>query len=179
MKIILHCCCAPCSVSCLDSLQAENIKPLLYWYNPNIHPYKEYTLRRDCLIKFANNEKQEIMIIDEYGLRLFIDTVYQQTKSFCEKCYEIRLEKTASFAAQQGYHAFTTTLLISPYQNHELIESIGKKAAEKYGVKFLYRDFRPLFKEGQSAARKKGMYMQNYCGCIFSEEERFSRSVSK
>ena len=112
---------------------------------------------------------------DEYGLRAFLDKVMPETKDRCKKCYSMRLEKTAAFAAQEGYDSFGTTLLISPYQDHEAIKLAGEEAAEKYGVNFLYRDFRPLFRESQSNARAKGFYMQKYCGCIFSEEERYNK----
>ena len=84
-----------------------------------------------------------------------------------------RLEETARFAAENGYDSFSTTLLISPYQNHELIIKTAQAMAKKYHVTFLYRDFRPYFKEGQEKARDMGLYMQKYCGCVFSEEDRF------
>jgi len=192
MELLLHCCCAPCSVSCVKALRGGNIEPHLYWYNPNIHPYTEYVLRRDCLLSFADNEKLELSLLDEYGLRLFLYEMYEEIKtpSFlatrretsrgkrCEKCYSTRLEKTASFAAEKGFSAFSTTLLISPYQNHDMIKQTGEEASAKHGVAFFYRDFRALFREGQAAARAKGMYKQKYCGCVFSEEERFSELFS-
>ena len=171
--LILHCCCAPCSVSCIDSLRAENIEPHLFWYNPNIHPFTEYKSRYDCLINFAESEKLELTANNTYGLRLFLDRVFPKVDERCEKCYRLRLEETASAAAQKGFTAFTTTLLISPYQDHNAVKRIGEEFAAKYGVEFFYRDFRPLFREGQNSARSRGMYMQKYCGCVFSEEERY------
>jgi len=186
MKLLLHCCCAPCSVSCIGSLRAEKIEPHLFWYNPNIHPYTEYKSRRDCLNEFAKSEKLALTSVDEYGLRVFLNEVYSQTDGDlishpqrCKKCYRMRLEKTASFAAQERFSAFSTTLLISPYQDHEEIKRQGEEMAEKYGVEFLYRDFRPLFREGQAGARAANMYMQKYCGCVFSEEERYLSKSSQ
>jgi len=180
MKLLLHCCCAPCSVSCVSSLREENIEPHLFWYNPNIHPYTEYKSRMDCLKEFAKNKNLNLTLINEYGLKEFLSEVYSQTdgnansrQGRCKECYRMRLEKTAKFAAQEGYTVFSTTLLISPYQEHEEIKRVGEELAEKYGIEFLYRDFRPLFREGQSAARTENFYMQKYCGCIFSEEERY------
>ena len=173
MKLLLHCCCAPCSVSCVAALRSEGNEPELFWFNPNIHPYTEYKSRRDSLSEFAANEKLKLKMIDEYGLRQFLDTVDHNDKKRCEKCYRIRLEKTASAAAQEGYSAFSTSLLISPYQNHEALRRIGEEAAAKYGVSFFYRDFRPLFRESQSQGRTLGFYIQKYCGCVFSEEERY------
>jgi len=179
MKLLLHCCCAPCSVSCVGSLRAENIEPRLFWYNPNIHPYTEYKSRKDCLNEFAKSEKLALTSVEEYGLREFLNEVHSQDSDSishpqrCKKCYRMRLEKTAFFAKQEGFSAFSTTLLISPYQDHEEIKRQGEETAEKYGVEFLYRDFRPLFREGQTNARAANMYMQKYCGCVFSEEERY------
>jgi len=183
-SLFLHCCCAPCSVSCVKSLRAEGIEPELFWYNPNIHPYTEYKSRLGCLREFAHNMNLELMMIDEYGLHLFLKEVWQANfddnkESRCLKCYKLRLEKTVFFAVQEGYKAFSTTLLISPYQNHEAIKLIAEDLASKYGIEFLYRDFRPLFREGQAEARSADMYMQKYCGCIFSEEERYEKKITQ
>jgi len=178
MKLLLHSCCAPCTVSCTASLREEKIEPCLFWYNPNIHPYTEYRSRRDCLKSFATDEKLELALVDEYGLRLFLKEV-SSVPNRCEKCYSIRLEKTAVFAKENGFSAFSTTLLISPYQDHEAIVRIGTEEGEKHGVEFFYRDFRPLFREGQSAAKAKNLYMQKYCGCIFSEEERYLKNQAE
>lgn len=91
----------------------------------------------------------------------------------------MRLEQTAKYAKENGYDAFSTTLLISPYQNHEALKQIGEELAQKYNLIFLYRDFRPGFREGQNEARELGLYMQKYCGCIFSEEDRYSKQIKK
>jgi tRNA A37 threonylcarbamoyladenosine dehydratase len=180
MKLLLHCCCAPCSVSAVKSLREEEIEPELFWYNPNIHPCLEYNERRDCLKNFAEDENLELINLKEkFGLRFFLNEVSRDLDRRCEKCYLMRLEKTASFAAGNGYDKFSTTLLISPYQNHEAIKRIAEEAAVKYKIEFLYRDFRPLFREGQSRAREKNFYMQKYCGCVFSEEERYFRSNTR
>jgi predicted adenine nucleotide alpha hydrolase (AANH) superfamily ATPase len=179
MKILLHCCCAPCLVQCAESLAGEQIKPDLFWYNPNIHPYMEYKNRRDTLVQYAADQNLDLTLFDEYGLRSFIygvgpeDTGGGDRPARCAWCYSTRLEKTAALAAERGYDAFCTTLLISPWQDHEGIRRAAEAAAEKHGVDFLYRDFRPRFREGQAEARALGFYMQKYCGCIFSEEERY------
>ena len=178
-KLLLHTCCAPCSVYCVKSLRDEGIEPALFWYNPNIHPCAEYKSRLGSLCEFADNEKLTLAQTGEYDLRLFLKEVYPEDENRCLKCYKIRLEKTASFASQEGYSAFTTTLLISPYQDHDAIKRAGEEAAAKHGVEFLYRDFRPHFREGQAQARSRGFYMQKYCGCIFSEEERYNKKLSQ
>ncbi|MCL2764409.1 MAG: epoxyqueuosine reductase QueH [Treponema sp.] len=174
MDVLLHCCCAPCSVSCVKSLCDEKKSVSLFWYNPNIHPYTEYALRRDCIIEFSKNCNFDLEMTDEYSLQLFLKEVYIDMKKICRNCYRIRLEKTASLAAHKGFKSFSTTLLVSPYQDHEQIKNLGEEISCKYKIDFLYRDFRPLFREGKALARTQNMYMQKYCGCIFSEEERYS-----
>ncbi|AEF85213.1 uncharacterized conserved protein [Treponema primitia ZAS-2] len=173
MKLLLHTCCAPCSVQCLETLRAEDIRPDLFWYNPNIHPYTEYKARRDTLAQFVADIGLNLLMEDEYGLRSFLAGLGQDYTNRCTFCYRLRLEKTASFAAARGYDCFSTTLLISPYQKHDLIREAAEGMAEKYGIPFFYRDFRPGFREGQKQARERGFYIQKYCGCIFSEEERY------
>ena len=174
-KILLHSCCAPCSLQFVKALNEEKILPDLHWYNPNIHPFTEYRSRRDSLQEFAGKAGLSLVMEDEYGLRVFVKEVELNTKpSFrCVFCYRLRLEKTAALAAEKGYDAFSATLLISPYQDHELIREIGEELSAVYGVEFFYRDFRPRFRQGQKEAREAGYYMQKYCGCIYSEEERY------
>ena len=179
MKTLLHICCAPCSVACIEQLREEKIEFDGFWYNPTIHPFTEYKLRRDTLCDFAREEHFKLILDDEYGLRKFASATYPTFQNRCSYCYDWRLSRTAEYAKQNGYDSFSTTLLISPYQNHELIVELANKYAEQYGIEFLYRDFRPRFRDGQSKAREKGMYMQKYCGCVFSEEERYQKKIEK
>jgi predicted adenine nucleotide alpha hydrolase (AANH) superfamily ATPase len=179
MKLLLHACCAPCATLCVKSLREEEIDICLFWHNPNIHPYSEYEARCDCLSEFCSKEKLQLEMRDEYGLRHFLSAVFHAMDKRCEICYSLRLEKTASFAAKNGYQAFSTSLLISPYQKHEEIKRAGEDAASRHGVSFLYRDFRPLFRESRENAKAMGMYMQKYCGCVFSEEERHLKKNEK
>lgn len=178
MKLLIHTCCAPCSVYCIDSLRAENIEPTLFWYNPNIHPYIEYKTRRDCLREYAKKVSIELILKEEYGLDDFCRNVSGDIKKRCVNyCYPKRLSETVRFAAEYGYTAFTTTLLVSPYQKHEELKKICEKLAEESGIDFLYRDFRVGFYDGQKKACEMGLYMQKYCGCIFSEEERYRKQI--
>ena len=164
MKVLLHTCCAPCSVKCIDELQKSGEEPTIFWFNPNIHPYTEYKIRKNTLIEYSKTKNLQIIIEENYGLREFIKSVYPDFNSRCKYCYSVRLEKTAQKARELGFDYFSTTLLISPYQNHEMICEVAESVAKKYGVKFLYKDFRPFFREGQKIARELGMYMQKYCG---------------
>ena len=180
MKLLMHTCCAPCSVYCIDSLRNEGIEPTVYWYNPNIHPYMEYKTRRDTLKEYSESIGIKAIFHENYGLREFCKNVVGDLDNRCANyCYKVRLEETAKYAKENGYDAITTTLLVSPYQNHELIKKLGEQIAEEYGLTFIYRDFRIGFREGQAKARELGLYMQKYCGCVFSEEDRYSKQIAK
>ena len=192
MLILLHSCCAPCSIGAVKALAEEGIKPDLYWYNPNIAPAPEYNSRLEALRTFGKED----------GLSLFVDERPKDSNPDdaghddadpgdarsdtdpgdantaeglepCIACYRKRLKRAALYALKNGYRAFTTTLLISPYQKHEEIANIGRELSSRCGIEFIYRDFRPLFRESQRQAKEAGYYMQKYCGCIFSEEERY------
>ena len=180
MKLLLHTCCAPCSVYCIDSLRKEEIEPTVYWFNTNIHPYMEYKARRDCLKKYTESIDVKAIFEENYGLDEFCKQVIGDLQNRCKNyCYPVRLEQTAKYAKENGYTHFSTTLLVSPYQNHEALIEVANQMAKKYGVEFLYRDFRVGFREGQSKARELGLYMQKYCGCIFSEEDRYQKKIEK
>ena len=168
-KLLLHSCCAPCSVYCVDTLRAEGIEPTSLWFNPNIHPWTEYDARRRTLLEYGEKEHLAVHILEDYGLRDFVRAVSADIDHRCAHCYTIRLGTAAKYAADHGYDAFTSSLLISPYQDHELLKAVGETMGKKYGVPFYYRDFRPGFREGQNKAREMGLYMQKYCGCIFSD----------
>lgn len=180
MKLLLHTCCAPCSVYCIDTLRNEGIEPTVYWFNPNIHPYMEYKARRDCLNEYTKLINVEAIFEDDYGLKEFCKNVIGDLENRCVNyCYKVRLEQTVKYAKEHGYDSFSTTLLVSPYQNHEAIKELGEKLAKEYGIEFVYRDFRVGFREGQRKARELGLYMQKYCGCIFSEEDRYYDRILK
>ena len=178
-RVLLHTCCAPCSLSCIDPLRSEGIEPVAFWYNPNIHPWKEYQARRDCLITYAPTIGMEVRVQEDYGLREFVRHVAEDIDHRCTYCYEHRLEGTAKYAAEHGFAAFTSTLLASTYQNHEAIAAAAEKYAKQYGVEFLYRDFRPNFRAGNQRARELGFYMQKYCGCVFSEADRYQKQIDR
>ena len=173
MKTLLHICCAPCANQCIEVLQGDKAEVTGFWYNPNIHPFTEYRARRNTLREYAAAIGLPMIEKDEYALRPFVRAVAEDISHRCVKCYEMRLFETARQAKEGGFDSFTSSLFISPYQNHELMREVAERAASEYGVSFLYRDFRPYFRAGQDKARELGFYMQKYCGCIFSEEERY------
>ena len=142
--------------------------------------WNERTEITKAVITWVDDEYEyDLEIENEYGLRRFIEAVYPNWDNRCATCYALRFEETARYAAEHGYDQFTSTLFVSPYQNHELMRQICEQMAEKYGVKYLHRDFSPRFREGQDKARELGLYMQNYCGCVFSEEDRYRKRKKK
>ena len=173
MKTLMHICCAPCANMPIEVLRTDGIEVAGFWYNPNIHPFTEYRARRNCLQDYAKAIELPLIMKDEYGLRPFVREVAEDIEGRCVKCYEMRLFETAKTAAEGGFDSFTSSLFISPYQNHELMREVAERAAREYHVEFLYRDFRPYFKPGQERARELEMYIQKFCGCIFSEQERY------
>lgn len=178
-KILLHCCCAPCSLSCIEPLRAEQIEPVAFWYNPNIHPWKEYQARRDCLLSYAPTINLEVRVREDYGLCAFVEHVADDIGHRCVYCYRHRLAGTAQYAAEHGFSGFTTTLLASHYQDHDGIVQAAEQYAREFHVKFLYRDFRPNFRAGNQRARELGFYMQKYCGCVFSEADRYHKQIER
>lgn len=178
-ELLLHTCCAPCAIACIDSLRGEGLSPTGFFFNPNIHPFTEYRARQKALVDYARQMGLPLILQGDYGLRPFVMAVAGDLTNRCQYCYDARMNATAEYAAQHGFSSFTTTLLISPYQNHEKLVASAQRAAETFGVSFLYRDFRPLFREGQARARELLLYMQKYCGCVFSEEERYQKPNKK
>jgi len=176
MKILAHICCGPCGMAYSAGLANENITADYLWFNPNIHPFTEYQSRKKGAQFFAETSGFDFIVPadSKYALQPFLAAVWDNLDAKCEKCYTMRLEYTAKHAAAAGYTAFTTTLLASPYQDFDTICAIGNAAANAHGIDFFVRDYRTGYRAGLGAARNAGIYMQKYCGCIFSEEERYS-----
>lgn len=177
-KVLMHACCAPCSVSCIEILEEKGYEFDLFWFNPNIHPYKEYEKRLETLKEYTESLNLNLHIKDEYSLEDFVKKQLINLEDRCTRvCYNLRLSEAAEFASENGFSMYTTTLLVSPYQNREKIIEIGNYYGEKYGVEFIAPNFSERFWEGQRKAREIGMYMQKYCGCIFSEAERYKKNT--
>lgn len=176
MEMLLHICCAPCATYTVQALRDEGFEPVGYFYNPNIHPFTEYRRRLETLQQYAEAVELDVVYRDEYMLEDFIKQA-MEVEDRCQLCYTFRLEAAARQASDMGIPIFTSTLLISPYQKHEVIKDIGKGFASDYGVDFHYRDYRPGYKETYQMCRDMGLYRQGYCGCIFSEKERYYRKL--
>jgi predicted adenine nucleotide alpha hydrolase (AANH) superfamily ATPase len=154
-------------------LKEEGVDITSLWFNPNIHPYTEYRSRYESLVKLTELENIPLISIKDYDIVKFTRSVYGIEDKRCRYCYESRMEIVAKTAKENGFDAFCTTLLVSPYQKHELLKEVCEEMAKKYEIDFYYRDFREGFREGQAIARDIGLYMQKYCGCIYSEEDRY------
>jgi len=171
MKLLLHTCCAPCLAYPLEVLRNAGFQVTGFFYNPNIHPLAEYLKRKEALAVLAPGIE---MLYPEYSPREFFRAVNlkEEAPERCSICWRQRLKKTAQAAKAAGFEYFTTTLLVSPYQDQELLKKIGNEIAQEEGVEFYYADFRPGFRPAHDAAKAKGVYCQRYCGCIYSEIER-------
>ena len=172
--MLLHICCGPCSMFVIDDLREyfkdeEDFKLWGLYANPNIHPYDEFMRRLENADKACAIKGIPLSVITDFDQASweFFDGV--QTER-CKMCYRVRMDIAARFAAENGFQRFTTTLLVSPYQNHEEIRLAGEAAASRYGVEFFFRDYSAGFREGQRQAKEAGLYRQKYCGCILSKE---------
>ncbi|HAH20031.1 MAG: hypothetical protein A2Y00_09320 [Omnitrophica WOR_2 bacterium GWF2_43_52] len=174
MKILLHVCCAPCLIYPLEVLRQEGFSVEAYFYNPNIYPEEEFIKRKQVFLDFADTQGVPAHVAGYAPLEYATAVTEKESPRRCLQCWDIRLIATASFAKENNFTHFSTALLVSPYQDIEAIHTIGEAVAQKYGVGFLYRDFRPGFREAHAKARAMGIYCQKYCGCKCSLEERNS-----
>lgn len=175
MKILLHICCAPCSPFPVQELKNLGHEFQGFFYNPNIHPFKEYELRKETLEGYAREIRLGVYFSPLYDMETFLrEAVKEEEKgnNRCLYCYRKRLDQTAQWAKEEGHEAFTSTLLVSPYQKHDLIIQAAREVQAARNVEFLYRDFRPGWPFSREQTFFHGLYRQKYCGCIFSERER-------
>ena len=175
MKLLLHICCAPCSIYPVQVLRQENYDVMGFFYGSNIHPYQECLKRRQTLSDYADTIDLKLIISETYDLEHFLRNVVYREKDRCLFCYQERLRTTALMARRGKFDAYSTTLLYSKFQKHEIIKTIGQSVGQEVGIPFHYQDYRTGWKEGISTSKKLGMYRQQYCGCIYSEKERYFR----
>jgi len=172
--LLLHACCGPCITVVHRELTREGFDVTAYFYNPNIHPWKERERRLETLTRYASDMGIPLEVDGEYpleeNLRLLLGSADR-----CSACFSDRLEATARMASGMGIGSFSTTLTVSPYQDLSRIIRAGENARDKWGVEFIFRDYTPLYRESVRLSREAGMYRQPYCGCIFSERDRYLR----
>ncbi|PKL49834.1 MAG: hypothetical protein CVV37_07470 [Nitrospira bacterium HGW-Nitrospira-1] len=175
MKLLMHICCSNCSIYPFQSLLAKGIEVKGLWFNPNIHPCAEYAKRLESLEKLQGLRAFDVEYIDQYPLDEFLKAVVDQGTNRCAVCYAIRLDKTAETAHKMRLDGFTTSLLASPYQKFDIINKVGNEMAEKHGIAFYSEDFRKGWHISKTLSTELGLYKQKYCGCIYSEMERYRK----
>lgn len=174
MKMLLHVCCGPCAIMPVRRLLAEGVDLFGVFVNPNIHPYVEWERRSEAAKAVASQEHFQLLPRAEYNLAEWVRTVAFREGERCKICYYMRLRHVALMAKRGKFDGFSTTLLYSKFQKHKLIREIGESVGCEAGIKFLYRDWRKDWKDGVEASRSLGIYRQQYCGCIYSEWERYA-----
>ena len=176
MKLLLHTCCAPCAIYPVDLLRNDGIDVMGFFYRHNIHPYTECLKRQAALEAYAESVDLKVVYQKGYDLEGFIRNAVFREADRCDRCYYDRLKASALVARKGKFDGFTSTLLYSKFQKHELIKAIGESVGRETGVAFYYRDFRDGWKEGIRISKELDLYRQPYCGCIYSEKERYFRA---
>lgn len=179
MKVFLHVCCGPCTIYPLKVLREKGAEVTGHFYNPNIHPFKEFKRRLNTLKEYAKDIKLPLVLDSNYGLTDFVRKVAFHEAERCNICYLMRLEKTVILAKENGFDSFSTTLLYSRYQRHPYLITLCDKLSLKYEIPFFYQDFREGWQFGIDESKELEMYRQPYCGCIYSEQERYDKSLRK
>lgn len=176
-KVLLHTCCAPCLIYPLKRLRQDGFEVAAYYYNPNIHPPEEFVNRKKAVESLSKLYSLEVIYEPYQPSEFFRAVNFKETDpGRCAVCWEMRFKKTALAAREGGFGYFSTTLLVSPYQDQSLLAGIGSHIEEEENVDFYFEDFRPGFREAHNEARSKGIYCQKYCGCIYSQLERCKKS---
>ncbi|MFA5111374.1 MAG: epoxyqueuosine reductase QueH [Desulfobaccales bacterium] len=173
MKVLLHICCAPCTVYPAATLAALGHQVRGFFFNPNIHPYQEFARRIAAVESYAAQTGLPVIWDRSYHLEDFLRQIAFREQERCRFCYYLRLKAAARVARGGKFDAFTSTLLYSKFQNHELIRELAQQVVQEVGVPFYYLDFRQGWAEGRAKSKQMGLYKQQYCGCIFSERDRF------
>ncbi|MFH1991226.1 MAG: epoxyqueuosine reductase QueH [Pseudomonadota bacterium] len=176
MNILLHICCAPCVIYPLKILRKEGLEVMGFFYRHNIHPFRECLKRQEALESYAQMSNLRVIYQEGYDLEGFIQKIAFRESTRCAICYHERLKATALMAKRGKFDYFSTTLLYSKFQKHNDIKSIGEAVGKTVGISFYYHDFQEGWKEGVETSKSLGMYRQQYCGCIYSEKERYFKS---
>jgi predicted adenine nucleotide alpha hydrolase (AANH) superfamily ATPase len=173
MKVLLHICCANCAIYPVKTIREKGLDVMGFFYRHNIHPYTECLRRQEALQSYADRINLKMIYQEGYDLEGFIQNVVFREAERCNYCYHDRLRSTALLAKRGKFDYFSTTLLYSKHQKHDLIRAMGESIGKSTGIEFLYQDFREGWKEGIACSKQMGLYRQQYCGCIYSEKERY------
>jgi predicted adenine nucleotide alpha hydrolase (AANH) superfamily ATPase len=182
-KVLIHVCCAHCAAYTVEYWRQQGYETAGFWYNPNIHPHMEYQSRLESVKSLAEKINLPLIVSPDYDMVEYFRMVAGHETERCGECFDLRLAKTAAKALENGDDAFTTTLLISPHQKHDLIKEVGDRVAlrlvqgkrEAKGVEFLYADLRKRYSDSRHITKPMELYRQQYCGCVYSEWERYKQ----
>lgn len=176
MRLLLHTCCGPCLIYPLERLKGKHFTVSGFFYNPNIHNLAEYVNRRRAVEHLSRSAVLDVVYPQYLPTEFFRAVNLNEAKpARCLICWKLRLLRTAAFAKENGFDGFSTTLLVSPYQDQESVRRIGLEASSEAGIEFYYEDFRPGFKRAHDLVKEQGIYCQKYCGCLYSEMERYAK----
>jgi predicted adenine nucleotide alpha hydrolase (AANH) superfamily ATPase len=172
-RLLLHVCCAPCAAYPVPALRAQGAQVTGFFFNPNIRPEDERARRLEALERYAPALGLEFVVSDAPAQDVWsASSAGGERTERCRRCYDVRLRQAAREARRGGFDAFSTTLLYSIHQKHELVRAVAEDVARAEGVAFLYRDLREGWALGGRAYRESGLYRQRYCGCLLSARER-------
>ena len=174
-SVLVHSCCAHCAAYTVDFWQQQGYAVSALWYNPNIHPYQEHQQRQRAMQSLAQEMNLRLIMVEGYDIIDYFRQVVGHESQRCQYCFRLRLLKTIETAQEMGFDAFTTTLLISPHQKHNLLQEIGNDLAREGGIDFLYADLRKHYSDSRRMTKPLNLYRQQYCGCVYSEWERYAQ----
>lgn len=174
-SLLLHTCCAPCASGCFDHWRQQGFEITIFWYNPNIHPFTEHKRRLQAVEQYASQTQLPLIIAEGYDIIRYFRAVVGRERERCRYCFDLRLAVTGRVAKQKGFRAFSTTLLISPYQDQRTLQEVGNSIARKEGIDFVGEDLRSCYGESRRISQELDLYRQKYCGCVYSEWERFGK----
>ncbi len=173
-KVLIHSCCAHCAAYTVAYWKEQGYEVSTLWYNPNIHPFLEHQHRLESMKSLAQEIALPLIVAGGYDIIEYFRQVAGHEAQRCRYCFNLRLSKTAETARQNGFSAFTTTLLISPHQKHDIIREVGNEIAGEQGPEFLYADLRKRYSDSRHLTKPLNLYRQQYCGCVYSEWERYA-----
>jgi hypothetical protein len=173
-RVLIHICCGPCGIYPVETLREEGLELTGFFFNPNIQPFQEYARRRDTAREMADKLGLRLLFKENFELKNWLRQMAFREEFRCELCYHLRLTETALWAKKGGFDYFTSSIFYSRHQKHELAREVAESVAKEHKVRFLYRDFREGWQKGIERSLTLKLYRQQYCGCIYSEYERFS-----
>ncbi|MCL2615535.1 MAG: epoxyqueuosine reductase QueH [Dehalococcoidia bacterium] len=178
-KLLIHTCCAHCTAYTVEHWRSLGYDVTGLWFNPNIHPFTEHNLRLEAMQQFSHVMDFQLVVLEGYEFWEYFRRVAGHETERCGICFDLRLDRVARKAAEMGIGAFTSSLLISPHQQHEVAKTAGERVAAQNGVQFLYADLRKRYSDSRRITKPIELYRQQYCGCVYSEYERYHQHESE